>query len=343
MNAVVKGRSDLQRFLECVGEGGAGKSTFAKLVVALVGIPNTLSTELKTLETDKFESANILGKRLVYVADSERYTGKVSKLKAITGQDPIRYEKKYVQGGNCFCFDGMVLIVANESIQFNDHTGGIRRRRITIPFKQLVKPEDCRDLINVPQEGISGEFAPYIPGLLNWVLEMSDDKVTELVKNTHRSVPSLAITTAETLVETNPMAAWLDECIVIEPDAKTYIGNKDQPSSTHLYPNYVNYCTANGCKPVSSARFSKLLLGLLQTHLDLSDANKVKDRRGNYITHLRFRDANEDTPRPITGVMEDQDSCDEAEIAETPMNNSVDRCVGSDKIYLSGHGFDQEV
>jgi putative DNA primase/helicase len=139
MNAVIKGRSDLQRFLECVGEGGAGKSTFAKLVVALVGIPNTLSTELKTLETDKFESANILGKRLVYVADSERYTGKVSKLKAITGQDPIRYEKKYVQGGNCFCFDGMVLIVANETIQFNDHTGGIRRRRITVPFNHRVK------------------------------------------------------------------------------------------------------------------------------------------------------------------------------------------------------------
>jgi putative DNA primase/helicase len=189
-------------------------------------------------------------------------------------------------------------------------------------------------LINVSKDGISGEFAPYIPGLLNWVLEMSDDEVTELVKNTHRSVPSLAITTAETLVETNPMAAWLDECIVIEPDAKTYIGNKDQPSSTHLYPNYVNYCTANGCKPVSSARFSKLLFGLLQTHLDLSDANKVKDRRGNYITYLRFRDANEDTPRPITGVMDDQDSGDESEIAETPMNNGVDGCEG-----LGGNSF----
>jgi putative DNA primase/helicase len=343
MNAVIKGRSDLQRFLECIGEGGTGKSTFANLVIALVGTPNTLSSNLKTLETNRFESANLLGKRLVYIADSERYTGNISTLKALTGEDQIRYEKKYVQGGDCFCFDGMVLIVANEAIQFNDHTGGIRRRRITVPFNHRVKPEDRRNLIKVTKDGVSGEFASYIPGLMNWVLAMPDDEVTELVKNTHRSVPSLAISTAETLIETNPMASWLDDCVVIELTAKTYVGNKDQPSSTHLYPSYVSYCASNGYKPVSSTRFSSLLLGLLQTHLDLAGVKKEHDRNGNYITHLRLRVNSEDTPRPITGVMDGQDLGEVSEIAEIPMNASVEGCEGSDNNSISSHNFETEL
>jgi putative DNA primase/helicase len=47
-----------------------------------------------------------------------------------------------------------------------------------------------------------GEFAQYIPGLLNWMLAMD------------KAVPKLAVMKAQTLVETNPIADWVDHNIV---------------------------------------------------------------------------------------------------------------------------------
>lgn len=51
---------------------------------------------------------------------------------------------------------------------------------------------------------------PYVPGLLNWVLAMDEEVATEIVKNYEVNVPSLAAMKARTLVETNPIAGWLD-------------------------------------------------------------------------------------------------------------------------------------
>lgn len=85
---------------------------------------------------------------------------------------------------------------------------------------------------------------------------MLDDEVTELFKNTDRAVPSLAMTTAETLIDTNPMASWLDICVVIDSSAKIHVGNKKQPSSTYLYPNYVSFCESSGYRSVATNSFS---------------------------------------------------------------------------------------
>mgnify|MGYP001792177801 CR=1 FL=1 len=342
MNAVIKGRSDLQRFLECVGEGGTGKSTFANLVIALIGISNTHPTSLKTLETDRFENANLLGKRLVYIADSERYTRNVSKLKALTGQDQLRYEKKYTQGGSSFRFDGMVLIVANETIQFNDFTSGIQRRRITIPFNNRVRAENRRNLIEVFSTGISGEFAPYLSGLLNWVLEMSDDEVTELLKNTELSVPSLAMAAAETLIETNPMAAWLDEYVVIDSNAKTNVGSKKQPSSTHLYPNYVSFCESSGYKPVATNLFSSRLVDLVCSQLKIDGVEKKHTRSGNCIVGLRLRTDGDTAPRPISDVMGNPILGDGSQDAETLIYKGFEGCDELDDHSSSSYDFAME-
>jgi len=55
LKAVVIGRADLHRFLEGIGPGGSGKSTYQRLAAALVGKSNTLVTSLKHLETNRFE------------------------------------------------------------------------------------------------------------------------------------------------------------------------------------------------------------------------------------------------------------------------------------------------
>jgi phage/plasmid-associated DNA primase len=53
-------------------------------------------TTLEQLEKNRFETAAIYGKKLLLITDSDKYGGEVSTLKAITGGDPIRFEKKKV-------------------------------------------------------------------------------------------------------------------------------------------------------------------------------------------------------------------------------------------------------
>jgi putative DNA primase/helicase len=61
LKAIVTGRTDLQRYLECLGPGGTGKSTYTRLAIALVGLENTCITELKLLEGNRFETSGIYG------------------------------------------------------------------------------------------------------------------------------------------------------------------------------------------------------------------------------------------------------------------------------------------
>ncbi|MDJ0593547.1 MAG: hypothetical protein QNJ72_26780 [Pleurocapsa sp. MO_226.B13] len=114
-------------------------------------------------------------------------------------------------------------------------TSGLARRRISVPMSQKIKAPRQKNLIEHKNGKMRGEFLPYIPGLLNWVLAMDSESATEIVKNYEAKVPSLLAMKAKTLVETNPIADWLDNFIIYDPTAKTNVGvakrDKDSNSS----------------------------------------------------------------------------------------------------------------
>ena len=64
-----------------------------RLAGAIMGPDNCTTTSLKQLETNRFETANIFGKRLVTLVEADKYGGSVNVLKAMTGQDPLRLER----------------------------------------------------------------------------------------------------------------------------------------------------------------------------------------------------------------------------------------------------------
>lgn len=322
LKAIVTSRVDLQRYVECLGPAGTGKSTYQRLAIALVGLENTVSVELKHLEGSRFEVAEVYGKKLILINDSERYGGSVNNLKALTGGDRLRAERKNVQGTQGFFASGMVLVASNESVQTSDCTSGLERRRLTIPFLNQVAPDQRRDLITITESGASGDFAEYLPGLLNWVLAMPDEDVTRFVLDTSANVPGLSRWKAESLIESNPIAEWLDARIVADPGAKTYVGvakrvrvssgTPGNSSSREIYENvdswlyasYVSYCQSTGSKSVSSRRFSNLLDDLCKNQLHLEVA-RGRDESGSHFCGLAIRDsiAYANWPRPITGDM----------------------------------------
>ncbi|MFZ9115198.1 MAG: PriCT-2 domain-containing protein, partial [bacterium] len=98
LRAVLLSHSEIQKFVEIVGPGKSGKSTYANLAHALVGDENAMISSLEHLEKNRFETANLYKKKLLLFNDVERYGGSVSVLKAVTGRDLIRKERKFQAG-----------------------------------------------------------------------------------------------------------------------------------------------------------------------------------------------------------------------------------------------------
>ncbi len=294
--AIVTGRADLQRYLELIGGGGTGKSTYMALAKALIGGDNAVSSQLKLLESNQFETARFYQKKLILFPDSERWMGEISVLKQLTGQDPIRYERKGVQQCRDFAYEGMVILSANEAPQSSDRTSGQERRKLTIELDTRCPEYEGRELAK--------EFALYLPGLLARVLSIPSERITELVKHSDKNVPALSEKKWSQLCETNPIAEWLNERAVSGENFKTYIGTNDPDSvGKWLYANFCQFQAQSGCKQsIPNKRFSNNLKDLLKNQLKLS-IKEGRDRDGSYIEGIGLRclvDPGNKLPRPVT-------------------------------------------
>jgi putative DNA primase/helicase len=285
-----------------------------------VGQVNTDVSNLKTLESSRFETAGLVDKKLLILTDEERYTGSVSVLKGLTGEDTIRIERKHRDKAhaNNLC---MVLMAANEPILSPDYTSGLARRRLTVHFANQVKTK--RTLLSLSSGTPTGELADELPGILNWVLSMPDDEMVRRLTTT-TSLAQVA-TKVMILTETNPMAAWAEDCLMIaDADDHVYIGatRRLQPGTYQghvvvpmdtferedewLYANYRGWMLRAGFKDgVSMTRFSALLVDLCRDQLDLTHVFRPpKGEAGRHIVGIRFRTEKDlDMPGLVTEAL----------------------------------------
>ena len=273
---------ELQRFLEIIGPGGRGKSTFANLCCALVGAGNYASTTLNQLEQSRFELSSIKGKRMTLINDSERYGGSAQVFKALTGGDNLRYEEKMKNIGEPFVYMGMVMVAANEPIQTTDNTSGLIRRRLTVEFNRKLydKSSEAKDMIKIEKGRVVGEWKNYLPGLINWVLEMDEKEMRRYLLDTYEAAPSLKKVRNTIMLTSNNLIEWLQSEIVADNDNVVPVGkkipntDKDMTeryfnSNFHLYPSYCEYCDSTGSKAVGQKRFISLLLDCCKSQLDM--------------------------------------------------------------------------
>ena len=277
--------NEIQRFLEVIGPGGRGKSTFANLCCALVGCGNFASTTLNQLEQSRFELSSIKGKRLTLINDSERYGGSAQTFKALTGGDSLRYEEKLKSIGEPFVYTGMVMVAANEPIQTTDNTSGLSRRRLTIEFNRSLynKSSEAKDMIKIDKGHISGLWKDYLPGLVNWVLAMSELDMRRYLLDTQELVPSLRKVRNNILLNSNNLIEWLQSECVYDEKHVSAVGKKipapREPnggpierycnSSSHLYPSYCSFAEDTGSKAVGQKRFINLLVDCCRNQLGM--------------------------------------------------------------------------
>ena len=294
---------ELQRFLEVIGPGGRGKSTFANLCCSLVGNGNYASTTLNQLEQSRFEIASIKGKRLTLINDSERYGGSAQIFKALTGGDNLRFEEKNKNVGEPFVYTGMVMVCANEPIQTTDNTSGLTRRRLTVEFNRPLwdKNSEAKEMIKLENGVVKGLWKSYLPGLVNWVLKMTTEEMRQYLLDTYEKVPSLKKVRNEILLNSNNLVEWLQSEVVHDPNSVASVGKKIPAakdakerycnSNFHLYASYCSFCEDTGSKPVGQKRFISLLLDCCKNQLAIKDIYHFTKKGKPFIKGLVVRNS----------------------------------------------------
>ena len=305
LRAVLLSHSEIQKFVEIVGPGKSGKSTYSNLAHALVGDENAMISSLEHLEKNRFETANLYKKKLLLFNDVEKYGGSVSVLKAVTGRDLIRKERKFQSGSQKpFKFNGLVIITANEPIQTTDPTSGLARRRLTIPFDKPFTGNSAqqRTLIDMDDNGRPfGDFACLLPGLVNWVLDMSEVEMREYLMETTKKVEFFAKHHKEQILKSNQVMDWMEHCIVFDPDVSSAVGSaRYAPAGTgniyadchnYLYPNYCEFSRASNNNILGRSRFETLLMDVCRHQLGLN-VYKTKTNKGWRIYNVACRTSN---------------------------------------------------
>ncbi|ENB4880708.1 bacteriophage P4 DNA primase [Shigella flexneri 2a] len=158
---IMANRYDWQMFIEATGDGGSGKSTFTHIASLLAGKQNTVSAEMTSLD-DAGGRAQVVGSRLIVLADQPKYTGEGTGIKKITGGDPVdinpKYEKRFTA-----VIRAVVLATNNNPMIFTERAGGVARRRVIFRFDNIVsEAEKDREL----PEKIAAEIPVIIRRLL---------------------------------------------------------------------------------------------------------------------------------------------------------------------------------
>lgn len=300
------------------GPGGTGKSTLEKILTAIIGGNNIIVLSLDNINRT-FGLEKIVDKTLILFSDIDRFKGETSKLKLLISGDPISIDRKYKPMIN-YQFKGLILLSGNQLWAPKDLSTGLQRRMIYFPI--MNKPNNINpdffnfDLISGLSKGI---LAQSLPGLVNWALSNPKENLIHLSKL--GSIGINKITAPDTLIEFNPILAWIGESICYNNDSKVFIGNKASNPNSYLYSNYIKFCNLNGYKPLSINRFSGVVIDQLINTFQWKGIEKKKSNTGFYISNICL---NSNNNKSISNLASFKNELPEFETNETQLDKIFD-------------------
>ncbi|MBC6568741.1 DUF5906 domain-containing protein [Escherichia coli] len=249
---IMANRYDWQMFIEATGDGGSGKSTFTHIASLLAGKQNTVSAEMTSLD-DAGGRAQVVGSRLIVLADQPKYTGEGTGIKKITGGDPVEINPKYEKRFTAV-IRAVVLATNNTPMIFTERAGGVARRRVIFRFDNIVsEAEKDREL----PEKIAAEIPVIIRRLL---ANFTDpEKARALLLEQRDGDEALAIKQ-----QTDPVIEFCQFLNFLEEAHGLMMGGGGDSSRyttrNSLYRVYLAFMAYAGrTKPLNVAEFSKAM------------------------------------------------------------------------------------
>jgi len=239
--------SNLQLAYMHVGKGANGKSTFFKVMEALLGKQNISHGSVHNLAWNRFAAAELDGKLANIHADiSSTEIAHTGILKQLISGDRITVEKKHKDPFALQSY-AKLFFSCNELPQVYDSSDAWFRRWIIIEWKEQFTGENAdKNLI----ETLTTEEE--LSGILNILLGI----VRKLIQKGRLSTNK---TTEQIRVEWHERADLIQAFINnnIEKDASSYITKEE------LYSRYVQWCNTHNYASKSQKSFSERMKQLL--------------------------------------------------------------------------------
>ena len=166
-----------------------------------------------------------------------------------------------------------------------------------------------------------------------------------LLQQTTTLVSSLQATWAQSLVDTNPLAEWANQALLLDartdaegrPLAVVNVGRAHKLDQSNgyehqdrwLYPHYRAWVDDTGGKPLSSRRFTGLVCDLFENQLRLDGVEHRDGNKGSQFCGMRLRtDQDADQPCLITHHPPPVTDGTPPVTAETDVSDGCDTCDG---------------
>jgi phage/plasmid-associated DNA primase len=301
--AMLRGRSDLQKFIHLMGDGGTGKSSYTRLLINLIGKQNVWSGAIEDLR-DQHRVIELRNKRLALFPDQEKVLGSLKIFKNITGEDGITGRELY-KPSVLFQFYGMVAVTSNGPIFHAPGSSWLSRRLLSMPFQR--KPKEIKNL--------DAEFAPELSAFTNYLLSIPDEEITRVLQGLGKT--EATATSWEMLVRTDSVASFVNDMVIYDANHSTQIGkNKNEwkdreydSTTSTLYGAYCNHCFESGLQPKSKNTFSSDLQELIKRTL-LWEGVEVYRAGSGYTMMRNIRLRNDDEHGTILESLEESGSID---------------------------------
>jgi putative DNA primase/helicase len=226
------------------GTGANGKSVFMNTVFGVMGDYHKTAA-METFTESKFdrhptELAALQYARAVSAAETEegRHLA-IAKIKRFTGgekitahrmrQDPYEYQPQF-----------KLVFAGNHMPALRSVDESVRRRFLMVPFVVTIPPEQ-RDLDL--EEKLKAEW----PGILAWMIQ----GCLEWQRRGLSRPASISAATQDYMEGEDTIAAWIDDCCIVDPDAWT--------TTRELYHSWKSWADDAGERVVEEKRFVELL------------------------------------------------------------------------------------
>lgn len=274
---VLANRYDWQLFLEVTGEGGSGKSIFARIATLLAGGPrNTGSGNMASLDTARGR-AQFVDKRLIALPDQSKYIGDGSGIKAITGGDMVEIDGKYEKQYGAV-IQAVVLVTNNEPMVITERNGGVSRRRVIFTFNRVVGETDKDPLLG---DKIAVELPVVIRHLLTLFAE--PERACRLLLEQRNSGDALTIKRAtDPVIDLCGLVAFLDEPRGLMMGGNPEIKREPRRYLYHLYLAFMDYHGLG--RPLSVQGFTRAVKAAAKEYGTQYNSRTIKGKAQTNVT-----------------------------------------------------------